>query len=159
MEAMAKSNANYGSDSEDDKDDFDLVAFRKIVLGYMEPKESVTKTIKRLSSNVKAAKKSEDKEFIEDEMMRCNKLMEYVNTFVEYGFYDIYQETHESLTAKINPLLLQAKIGDDSAGRKRGIESENGSQLSEQAAKHVRFETAQASSAKTKMDEFEDMFK
>ena len=152
MEAMSR-NANQGSDSEDNDDDFDLVAFRKIVLGYMEPKESVTRAIKRLSNNVKSAKKSGDEELLEDETHRSNKLMEYVNNFVEHGFYDIYQETYESLTAKVNPILLDSKKTED-VSRKRGMENS-----SDQAAKQVRFENSASSESKTKMDEFEDMFK
>ena len=136
------------ADNSDSEDDFDLVAFRKIILGYLSQKESVTKAIKRLTENVKKAKKSGDKELLEDEQHACNKLMEYVNQFVDQGHYDIYQETYESLTAKVNPILSHA-----SDERKRNLDEEEKPPLPQ--AKQVKFDS---SVKRKKFEDFEDMF-
>ena len=140
MKALAE------TDSDSDDDDFDLLAFRKIVLGYLEKKESVTKAIKRLSENVKKAKKAGDIELMEDEQHSCNKLMDYVNQFVDQGHYDIYQETYESLTAKVNPILTSATSDD----RKRNPDDDD---LSLPKAKQVKFDSS------VNKDDLEDMFK
>ena len=140
MKALAE------TDSDSDDDDFDLLAFRKIVLGYLEKKESVTKAIKRLSENVKKAKKAGDIELMEDEQHSCNKLMDYVNQFVDQGHYDIYQETYESLTAKVNPILTSATSDD----RKRNPDDDD---LPLPGAKQVKFDSS------VNKDDLEDMFK
>lgn len=106
-------------DESDDEDDitaknFDLISCYKEVLKYMEPKETIAKTLQRLGKSKKKLTTIERIKLKKAGLLDTNeqviKLTELVNTaLTQTGNMDVYQETYESLTKIISKAEIPQK--------------------------------------------------
>ncbi|KAJ8965463.1 hypothetical protein NQ314_004108 [Rhamnusium bicolor] len=103
------------SESESETDDnFDEIITYKMMLGYMKPKESVNKALKRLGgadmklSSVERLKRKKAGTLTSNEDV--TNLTELANRILtQLGNMDIYQETYEQIKAKIESRENKAK--------------------------------------------------
>lgn len=102
------------------------IEFFKNILTLLKPGETVIKAIKRFGSSFKTSRDSNtslsasqrwckkkntnnktdnvDSELTKKNKESLDKLTGYANHFIDQGFYDIYDETYEKITHKINSI-------------------------------------------------------
>ncbi|XP_019871179.2 CD2 antigen cytoplasmic tail-binding protein 2 homolog [Aethina tumida] len=103
-------NKGLGDDSESDSEpepDFDEFGTYKKIIGYMKPKETINKAIKRLSGDLMKLSSLERLKRKKAGTLNSNEdvtnLTELANSVLsKLGNMDVYQETFEQIQAKIN---------------------------------------------------------
>lgn len=127
--------ADSSSDSEDDGDDktlkkFDVIAAYRRILEFMQPKETIQRTLQRLGK--KSAKISSIERFrrkkagiIDEDAALVTEITELTNKILtKLGNMNIYEETYEEINEKFGSKLKGG--GDFSLGNSSNVTADDG---------------------------------
>lgn len=98
-----------GEDSDSDEEYFDEIKTYKLIITYMRPKESITKTLRRLGGNNEKLSSIERLRRKKAGTLNSNKEVTELTELVDkvltnMGNMDVYQETYEEITQKVSEI-------------------------------------------------------
>lgn len=104
-----------GEESDSDDEVFDEIKSYKLIITYMKPGETITRSLRRLGGNTEKLSSIERLKRKKAGTLNSNKevidLTELVNkVLTSTGNMDIYQETYEEITEKVSSSIILQKI-------------------------------------------------